>query len=86
MSKFEESPQMKIRLSQALKSLIEQAAKSNNRTMNAEIVNRLEGSFNGLNFQLNGSINELSRSIGLTEAQRQEVLEIVRTELECRAK
>lgn len=40
-----EDPQMKIRLPVGLKHSIESAAKANNRTMNAEIVARLQGSF-----------------------------------------
>ncbi len=38
-------PQYKLRLPQDLKSLIEEAAKANGRSMNAEIVVRLEQSF-----------------------------------------
>lgn len=41
-----EDPQMKIRLPEALKSRIEEASTTNNRSMNAEIVARLESSFN----------------------------------------
>lgn len=39
-------PQYKLRLSQELKDQIEAAAKQSGRSMNAEIVARLEGSFN----------------------------------------
>ena len=82
MNKVAESPQMKIRLSQALKTLIEQAAKSNNRTMNSEIVSRLEATFSGeLNFQLSERINNLGRNSALTPEQREEVLELIRQEL-----
>lgn len=38
-------PQMKIRLSPELKAKIGETAKANNRTLNAEIVTRLEESF-----------------------------------------
>ncbi|UDL03985.1 Arc family DNA-binding protein [Marinobacter sp. CA1] len=38
-------PQYKLRLPQALKEKIEQASKANNRSMNAEIVARLDASF-----------------------------------------
>jgi len=38
-------PQMNIRLPEELKAAIEQAAKANGRSMNAEIVSRLEQSF-----------------------------------------
>ena len=41
-----EHPQMRIRLAPELKELIEQAALENNRSLNAEITNRLEQSFN----------------------------------------
>lgn len=82
MNKVTESPQMKIRLSQALKTLIEQAAKSNNRTMNSEIVSRLEATFSGeLIFQLSDKINDLGRNSALTPEQREEVLELIRQEL-----
>ena len=37
---------MKIRLSPELKASIEESSKRNNRTLNAEITNRLEASFN----------------------------------------
>ena len=37
-----EDPQLKVRLPEALKAEIEVAAKSNNRSMNAEIVSRLQ--------------------------------------------
>ena len=39
-------PQMKIRLTPELKAMIETAADQNNRSQNAEIIARLEGSFN----------------------------------------
>lgn len=42
-----EDPQMKIRLPADLKARIEEASSANNRTMNAEIVARLGGSFAG---------------------------------------
>jgi predicted DNA-binding protein len=38
-------PQMKIRLPEALKEKIEAAAKESGRTLNAEVVGRLESSF-----------------------------------------
>jgi Arc-like DNA binding domain len=41
----EEAPDMKVRLSGDLRNKIESAARSNNRTMNAEIMFRLEQSF-----------------------------------------
>lgn len=40
-----EDPQLKVRLPAELKSLIEQSAKSAGRSLNAEIVLRLERSF-----------------------------------------
>ncbi|QKC85763.1 Arc family DNA-binding protein [Mesorhizobium sp. NZP2077] len=39
------APDMKLRISAALRRQIEEAAKRNNRTMNGEIVSRLEKSF-----------------------------------------
>lgn len=41
-------PQMKIRLSPELKALIDEAAKANNRTLNAEITTRLQDTFDGV--------------------------------------
>lgn len=40
-----EDPQLRIRLPVELKEKIEDSAKANNRSMNAEIVQRLDGSF-----------------------------------------
>ena len=40
-------PQMKIRLSPELKAMIDESAKANNRTLNAEITTRLEETFSG---------------------------------------
>lgn len=41
-------PQMKIRLPAALKAEVEAAASLNNRSMNSEIVSRLEASFDAI--------------------------------------
>lgn len=38
-------PDMKVRLSALLRQQVEEAARANNRTLNAEIVSRLEHSF-----------------------------------------
>lgn len=38
-------PDMKVRLSAELRKMVEEAARSNNRTLNSEIVSRLERSF-----------------------------------------
>ena len=40
-----EDPQFKLRMTEDLKAKVEEAAKANNRSMNAEIVARLEGTF-----------------------------------------
>jgi hypothetical protein len=40
-----EDPQFKLRMTEDLKARIEDAAKANNRSMNAEIIARLEASF-----------------------------------------
>ena len=45
MVKVHDYPQMKIRLSPDLKARIDEAAKANNRTLNAEITARLEITF-----------------------------------------
>ena len=44
-TKVNDYPQMKIRLSPDLKARIDEAAKANNRTLNAEITARLEITF-----------------------------------------
>lgn len=59
MDKVSENPQMKIRLSPMLKALVEEAAKANNRTMNAEIVSRLEHTFGESKSGLSEKINDL---------------------------
>lgn len=77
MHKVTDNPQMKIRLSQALKTLVEEAAKSNNRTMNAEIISRLEATFGLLNFQVSEKINDLGDK---TEyVTREEVEEMIQS-------
>lgn len=40
-----EDPQLKLRLTEELKALVTNAAKANGRSVNAEIVSRLEASF-----------------------------------------
>lgn len=40
-----QDPQLKLRLPEALKADIETAAKQNNRSMNSEIVDRLQATF-----------------------------------------
>ncbi len=45
--KVSEYAQMKLRLSPELKALIDDAAKASNRTLNAEIIARLETTFKG---------------------------------------
>lgn len=57
-----EDPQLKIRLPAALKAKIETAAQAASRTINAEVVSRLQQSFD---------------AGGLTEALRQDLLEFV---------
>lgn len=55
--------QLKVRLPQDMHSLIKRVSKENNRTMNAEIVHRLQG--NGLDaFTTEALIQELSRRLG----------------------
>jgi hypothetical protein len=67
MSLVRDYPQMKIRLSPKLKALIEESAKANNRTLNAEMLLRLEASFK----------NEVENAIsnGLTEERVREIVE-----------
>lgn len=50
-----EDPQMKLRIPAELKQLIEDAAKANGRSMNAEIVARLEATFQ--------QVSEISQAI-----------------------
>lgn len=52
-----EDPQMKIRLPIELKESVESAAKSAGRTMNAEIVARLQSSFNEAGMQFSRAVS-----------------------------
>lgn len=81
MTKAHENPQMKIRLSATLKELIEQSAKENNRTMNAEIVSRLEATFGVPKFGFSESFSGLADDFGLSEAQEARVREIFQEEM-----
>lgn len=56
MESVRDYPQMKIRLSPDLKALIEESAKANNRTLNAEITARLEQALKGN--ELNNCVSE----------------------------
>jgi threonine synthase len=62
-TKAAEQPQMKIRLSSELKALINAAASSSNRTLNAEITTRLEATFKA-DYDCNGgALNTLKAVI-----------------------
>ncbi len=54
-----EDPQMKIRLPAELKARIEEASSANGRTMNAEIVKRLEESLDGKAVHLPDGVREV---------------------------
>ena len=55
-TKVNDYPQMKLRLSPELKAMIDEAAKTSNRTLNAEIITRLEETFSSR--KLEDSISE----------------------------
>jgi len=66
--KVHEYPQMKIRLSPELKAMIDESAKANKRTLNAEISARLEQSYK--NQSSNFSLEEI-RSVIREELEKQ---------------
>ena len=59
-------PQMKIRLSPELKKSIDKSAKENMRTLNAEIVARLQASYD-LDNQETESTEEIARRVAREE-------------------
>ncbi|MDV2468350.1 Arc family DNA-binding protein [Acinetobacter chinensis] len=63
-----EDAQLKIRLSQELKSILEERSKSNNRTMNGEIVNILEQTL--LSTKANSGRSIYHNDIGCVEDTR----------------
>lgn len=70
-----EDPQLRIRLPIELKEKIEDAAKSNNRSMNAEIVQRLDNSF--LSELREDEVISAQDAIQLVEKARDELSEII---------
>ncbi|WP_287602768.1 Arc family DNA-binding protein [Thiothrix sp.] len=71
-----------LRLPQDLHQMVIDAAKLAGRSMNAEIVNRLRSSFhNEYKSVFNDTINDLGVKSGLSDEQREEVLELIRNEL-----
>lgn len=63
-----EHHQMRIRLPLELKEKIDEAAKSHNRTMNAEIVHRLEASF--MREQMTDDLVPAQEALALSELSR----------------
>lgn len=75
-------PQFKLRLTAALKRQIEDAAKVNNRSMNAEIVARLEGSFSGRAERVDRQNEVLSDRLERIERQLQRMTASVSKEID----
>ena len=71
-----EDAQLKIRLSQELKSILEEKSKSNNRTMNGEIVNILEQAL------LNTKADSSGRSIYFQDMNDRERADLTRAMVE----
>lgn len=69
-----EDPQFKLRMTEDLKAKVEEAAKANNRSMNAELLARLEASFasvDGDNVTMTrAQLNELVSSIASQVAEQ----------------
>lgn len=59
---------LKVRVTPSFREQIQQAAKENNRSMNAEIVLRLEQSFNAKHHQDNG-LNAIASRLDSLELQ-----------------
>lgn len=76
MTTHQTDPQYKLRMPPELRDKLKDAAKENHRTMNAEIVARLQESFEGTSATGSGSeLQELQRKLDaqdevLTEAMR----------------
>ena len=56
-------PQINLRIPKELKKAIEEATKATHRSMNAEIIARLESTFNTENHQNNNELLELMREV-----------------------
>jgi hypothetical protein len=69
-----EDPQMKIRLPEALKRLVDESAAESGRTLNAEIVHRLEQSYN----PAPGQPFDMERFVDLKTDILKDVLELLK--------
>lgn len=70
-----EDPQLRIRLPIELKEKIDDAAKSNNRSMNAEIVQRLDASF--LNEMLDDEVVSADEALRIANNAKDELSNII---------
>jgi hypothetical protein len=70
-----DDPQLKLRLSDELKAMVTEAAKGNNRSVNAEIVDRLEQSFDGSKEKL---IHDLRLKVAVAEARAETTFDVFR--------
>ncbi|MBJ8938574.1 Arc family DNA-binding protein [Citrobacter koseri] len=70
-----EDPQLRIRLPVELKEKIDDAAKSNNRSMNAEIVQRLDASF--LNEMLDDEVVSADEALRIANNAKDELSNII---------
>jgi hypothetical protein len=64
-----EDPQLKIRFTPELKNQVEEAARANGRSLNAEVTARLQASFEPTNTE---RIHELERALALAQLDKSE--------------
>lgn len=69
-----DDPQMKLRLPADLRDRIADAAAANGRSMNAEIIQRLEGTFTQATLDRTNLTEEQRRSLGRLESALGEIL------------
>jgi hypothetical protein len=70
-----------LRIDPAIRARLEAFAKAGNRSLHAEIMMRLEATLEESKFGLSENISGLGGGEGLSEAQRAEVLALIRREL-----
>lgn len=69
-----DDPQLKLRLPQHLKDMVEQAAKNHSRSINAELVYRIEQSFTGISDQKDLIISAQQKLLKDTLARLDEII------------
>lgn len=74
-------PQFKLRMPKYLKDLIDRAAEENNRSINAEIVERLEASFSGRERRVEFENRRLGTRLQSIERSMERLMHIISSEL-----